>query len=155
MIEETAIVTAIHGEQITVKSEVKSTCSGCQQVDTCGSGQISKAFPHKTLFLEIPSALPLKLGDKVVIGLSEKVLLSTAWQVYGFPLLGMLVFALIGQQLSPSLNITGEWLQVLLAAVGGYLGYKLACRLVNKKSKAAAMAPTILRKLQKSDNNFT
>ena len=149
MIEETAIVTAIQGEQITVKSEVKSTCSGCKQVDTCGSGQISKAFPHKTLSLQLHSALPLKIGDKVIIGLSEKILLSTAWQVYGFPLLGLLLLALLGQEISAVYSINGEWLQVIFAAFGGYFGYKLACRLVNKKSKAAAMAPTILRKITK------
>ena len=47
MIEEQARVIAIDKNKITVESIVKSSCSGCQQIDSCGSGQIAKAIPHK------------------------------------------------------------------------------------------------------------
>ena len=51
--KERAIVKQVLNGQVVVESLVKSTCSQCQQVDTCGSGQVAKALPHKSLSLAI------------------------------------------------------------------------------------------------------
>ena len=44
MIEETARVISVIENQIVVEGLVKSSCSGCQQLESCGSGQIAKSF---------------------------------------------------------------------------------------------------------------
>ena len=86
MIEENATVVSIHlteneaadnivSNKITVESEIKSSCSGCKQVDNCGSGQVAKAFPQPKLSIDLYTDLPVKIGDTVVIGLSDKHLL--------------------------------------------------------------------------------
>lgn len=126
MMKEKAIVVAVEHEQITVTSEIKSACSGCQQVDNCGSGQISKAIPQRKLTMDINSKLALKVGDEVLIGLSEKKLLRTAFQVYLWPLLGLILFALIGQYLMIKSIFTSELLVIALSFIGGYLGFYAA-----------------------------
>lgn len=52
MIEEFATVIDVGSKDqhiIRVQSNVKSTCSGCNQLDNCGSGLISKAMPQKKI----------------------------------------------------------------------------------------------------------
>lgn len=146
MIEENARVTAIgNNNQITVISEIKSTCSSCQQVDTCGSGQVAKAFPKKHLELDLTCHLPVKVGDNVVIGLSEKMLLSTAWQVYCWPLLGLLLFSYLGQWLVEQQVLIHELLAIILGVAGGYLGFVLAKKYQHKSKHQQALTPVVLR----------
>jgi len=136
MIEEQAKVIAVESKLITVEGIVKSTCSGCQQLESCGSGQIAKAFPHKKTTYLISSDKPVKVGDRVLIGLSEKVLLSAAWQVYMWPLIGLFIGSLLGQYLVEQQIIAHELIALLIGVLGGGLGFYLArgqqAKLINK-----------------------
>ncbi|MDT0603526.1 SoxR reducing system RseC family protein [Thalassotalea castellviae] len=128
MIKEEARVTAITQDSVTVESIVKSTCSGCQQLESCGSGQIAKAFPQKKTTYTVRSELSVKVGDRVIIGLSEKLLLSAAWQVYIWPLIGLFIGSFLGQSLLDANLISHELWALPMAILGGYLGYFLAKR---------------------------
>lgn len=81
-VEEVATVVSVQGKQVTVTSEVKSTCSSCQHNESCGSGIVAKAIPHKQLSATIDSNLSLELGDKVVIAIPATCLLQSAWVTY-------------------------------------------------------------------------
>ncbi len=130
MIKELANVIAIEAGQVTVTSQIKSTCSGCAQVDTCGSGQIAKALPQAKLTLTLPydknSGEMLKPGDCVVLALPEKHILSSAGQVYLLPLLGLITFSALGQWLLKQQILPHELYALGLGITGGYLGYRLA-----------------------------
>jgi len=130
MIKELANVIAIEAGQVTVTSQIKSTCSGCAQVDTCGSGQIAKALPQAKLTLTLPyeknSGKMLKPGDCVVLALPEKHILSSAGQVYLLPLLGLITFSALGQWLLKQQILPHELYALGLGITGGYLGYRLA-----------------------------
>lgn len=145
MIEENATIIAIKGEKITVTSELKSACSGCQQVDNCGSGQVAKAFPTKQLFLTVKSSLPLQLGDKVILGLNESALLSSAWQVYLWPLFGLLIAGWFGQWLLNINMFSHEIVAIFFALIGGYSGFLLARNQQRKLHHCSELAPKILR----------
>lgn len=150
MIEERATVVAINNDEVTVTSELKSACSGCQQVDNCGSGQVAKAFPQKQLSLTLKSALSLQLGDKVVIGLNESALISSAWQVYLWPLFGLLFAAFFGQWLVSNDILGHEIFAIVFAVIGGYAGFLLAKRQQNKQNNCAKLAPKIIRRQNQS-----
>ena len=62
MIEEQATVVAINDNNVTVTSDIKSACSGCQQVDNCGSGQVAKAFPQKKTLDELNFNTAVAIG---------------------------------------------------------------------------------------------
>jgi len=145
--EELATVVHIEANSISVTSEVKSACSGCQQVDNCGSGQVAKAFPTKKLSLTLKSNLSVKVGDTVILGLSDDCLLQSAWQVYLFPLFGLISFAGLGQYFVNNNILPHELLAVLLSTLGGYLGYVLAKSRQSTPENKAKLTPKILRVL--------
>lgn len=146
MIEEKAIVVELSSDEIVVESIVKSGCSGCQQIKSCGSGQIAQAFPQKKTRFSVQSTIPLNLGDHVVIGLSEKILLSAAWQVYMWPLVGLIIASVLGQYLVDTQIIPNELLALPIAFLGAYLGYFLAKIKQKDISKQSEWLPVILNK---------
>lgn len=146
MIEEIAAVVGLDGKYVQLESEVKSTCSSCQQIDNCGSGQISKAIPHKRLTLTLLNEQNLTVGDKVVIGIPQTQLLSSAWQVYGLPLIGFIAFALIGHVLGLSFDTENELLSITFAFFGGWCGFRIAHWLQTRPHCQAALRPKVLRK---------
>lgn len=145
MIEEQATVVAVGDELITVTSTVKSACSGCQQVEQCGSGQVAKAFPQKQLTLSLATKLPVQVGDQIVFGLSESMLLSAAWQVYLWPIMGLLSCSWFGQWLINNGLISHEFIAILLGVTGGYLGFLLAKLSQKRSHNCAHLAPKVLR----------
>ncbi|MEY8252087.1 MAG: SoxR reducing system RseC family protein [Colwellia sp.] len=152
MIKELANVVAIEAGQVTVTSQIKSTCSGCAQVDTCGSGQIAKALPQAKLTLTLPYDINaigknLKQGDCVVLALPEKHILSSAGQVYLLPLLGLITFSAVGQWLLKQQILPHELFALGLGITGGYLGYRLAKFQQKQGKQSENLQPKIIEVL--------
>jgi len=152
MIEELATVTAINKKTVTVTSQIKSSCSGCAQVDTCGSGQIAKAIPQRQLTLTLPypkniNGELLNIGDCIILGLPESNVLASAGQVYLLPLFGLISFSALGQWLFNQQVLEHELLAFVLGLVGGYLGYRLARYRQTQSKHALKLQPQILRVL--------
>lgn len=153
MMEELATVVKINDEKpldkgfstVTVQSKIKSTCSSCGQIDSCGSGQVSKAIPQKKLNVTLITQLPVKVGDTIVLGLSEKGMLRTAWQVYLWPLIGLISLSGLGQYLINQGIFHHEIYAVILGCSGGYLGHRLAKFWQTRSEYISALMPKILR----------
>lgn len=150
MITETATVTQVDKNGVTVQSKVKSTCSQCQQVDNCGSGQVAKAIPHQKLNLNLTTDLSLKVGDQVTIAIPENYLLRSAWQVYLWPIIGLMAFAGFGQFFLVQDYGLHELYSIILGGLGGYLGYRLAKFWQNKTGIAEQLMPKIVNKVDLS-----
>jgi sigma-E factor negative regulatory protein RseC len=145
MIEEQATVVVVDDTNITVTSDVKSACSGCQQVEQCGSGQVAKAFPQKKMTLTLQTNLSVSIGDKVVIGLSEVQLLKSAWQVYSWPILGLIFGSWLGQWLVNLNYFPHELFAILLGGFGGFVGFLLARQQQIATNSCVHLAPKVLR----------
>lgn len=146
MIEEQAQVIAIENDDtIVVESVVKSSCSSCQQLESCGSGQISKAFPQKRLTYRLPACGQVNVGDQVIIGLSEKLLLSSAWQVYMWPLIGLIAASVFGQWLVDIQVIQHELIALALGILGGYLGFYLARKKQLQSASNSQWTPSLIK----------
>lgn len=146
MLEESAKVIAIVDNNVIVESIVKSSCSACKQVDNCGSGQVAKAIPHRKLVVNLVNDLNVKLGDEVILGIPEGSLLASAWQVYFLPLLGFILFAVLGQYSSIWLNISHEFLTIIAAFIGAFIGFKFAAKLHCRLTIQENLTPKLLRK---------
>lgn len=146
MMEEKATVIAVNEHHVTVQSQVKSSCSSCHQVDSCGSGQVAKAIPHRKLIAELPNHLNVALGDEVILGISEDKLLISAWQVYFLPLIGLFLFAGIGHFMSVKYQLPHEFLTISLAFLGGFLGFKTASYFQGNLTRQANLMPRLVRK---------
>ena len=144
--EEKATVIAVNDHHITVQSQVKSSCSSCHQVNSCGSGQVAKAIPQRKLTAEVPNHLHVTLGDEVILGISEDKLLMSAWQVYCFPLIGLFLFAGVGHLLTAHYQLTHELLTILLTFIGGFIGFKTASYFQNSLTQQANLMPKLIRK---------
>jgi len=148
--EELATVTAIEHGKVTVVSQIKSSCNSCSQVDTCASGQIAKAIPHKTLSFTLlkPKLLDnqiIEIGDSVVLTLPETDLMKSAWQVYLLPIFGLFSFSALGQWLKQESILSHELMALAIGVVGGYLGYRLAKYFQNQASQQGKLEPKISR----------
>jgi len=152
MIKELTNVVAIESGYITVTSQIKSTCGGCAQLDTCGSGQIAKALPQGKLTLTLPYDIDainpegnkLKLGDCVVLALPEQHILSSAGQVYLLPLFGLITFSALGQWLLNQQILSHELLALGVGITGAYLGYRLAKFKQQQGKQSKKLQPQII-----------
>ena len=152
--EELATVTAICNDEITVISQVKSTCNSCSQVDSCASGQVAKAIPHKKLSFTLPSPelennASINVGDCVVITVPEIDVLKSAWQVYLLPILGLFSFSALGQWLTIEQVLPHELFGLAIGLFGGYLGYRVAKYLQSSPNKRQRLQPAILKVIPK------
>jgi sigma-E factor negative regulatory protein RseC len=151
MIEEVAYVIAIKGHDklghsiVTLESQTKSSCSSCNQIENCGSGQISKAIPRRKILVDLTTSLPVKVGDALVLGLSEKSLLKVALQVYLWPLLGLILSSALGQWLVQNNILPSEPYAIFIGIIGGYIGYRFAKYRQQDSKQSAALTPKILR----------
>jgi len=152
MIEELATIIAIERTSVTITSQIKSSCSSCTQVNTCGSGQVAKAIPQRKLTLNLPypsgmNSDSFNVGDCVVLGIPEGDVLASAGQVYLLPLFGLITFSALGQGLITQHFINHELLALCFGLIGGYLGHRFAKYLQTQSRQASKLQPNILRAL--------
>lgn len=139
MIEEEAYVAEVSGGLVWIEKTRKSACSGCAQ--SCPSASLSGGlFDGKPVRLQVPSDLPLRPGDKVLVGIDEEALTGGSLWIYLLPLLCLFAGALLGE------SVIGS---DLASALGGLLGLGLcfaglkAARLFDRPR----YRPVILRKI--------
>lgn len=141
MIEEQGRVIALEPGAVWVETLRKSTCSGCAAKNGCGQGLMDRlGVRERRGMIRALSDLQLQVGDSVVVGIREDVLLRGAFLVYLLPLLMLFAAALLATQLALAEPF------VILAGLGGFL---VAWFFVRKRSQRAAsdsaLQPVVLR----------
>lgn len=119
MIEETATVVAIEGEQVLVQTRRQSTCQSCSVKQGCGTSVLAKVVGNRSSQISVDNILGARVGDEVLLGIEENALVKGSLLVYALPLLLMLVFALVGEALAEAMGWQSE-LSVVLFAVAGF-----------------------------------
>ncbi len=116
MIEENAIVTKIENQHVWVQGQQNNACGGCAQKSSCSTSVLSQWMPQKNL--EVVSDFQLNVGDKVTIGIDEKLLLQASLLLYLFPLIVMFIAAAIADYLTTNqLYIAGSSVSALLLSL--------------------------------------
>ncbi|PCI20500.1 MAG: hypothetical protein COB62_04555 [Piscirickettsiaceae bacterium] len=118
MIEETATVQSIIGQQITIHTIKQNACGGCKESASCSTSVLAKYFGNKEIELVLTSKLPIKVGDSIVVGLEERALLRLTLFIYLLPIIVMFAFALLGGYLQQMLHINNELITIVLALSG-------------------------------------
>jgi sigma-E factor negative regulatory protein RseC len=140
MLTQPARVLAIDGEQVIVETLAKVNCPRCEQGIGCGGGILAKLFGDKTFKLTLSSTEPVQLQQVVQLGISEKLLVRSAFILYGIPLL-----ALVGMALIASLILSEELLVISCAllgfAVGFYVAKGIAARIVTQPNNLPKLMP--------------
>ncbi|MCJ8268628.1 MAG: SoxR reducing system RseC family protein [Psychrosphaera sp.] len=132
MLEEKGKIISIEDDLVWVQTQIKTTCGSCKAKDNCGISAIAKAFSPKPNVISVHTDMTVKVGDNVVLGIDEGFVVLSSFYVYILPILGFMLFALLGEQMFESENLLGELINVVLAFFGGWLGYLLARRKLAK-----------------------
>ncbi|MBE7375868.1 SoxR reducing system RseC family protein [Pseudomonas lopnurensis] len=141
MIEEPGRVVALEAGAVWVETRRKSTCSGCSAKSGCGQGLMDTlGVREQRGLIRAVSDLNLQVGDSVIVGIREDVLLRGAVLVYLLPLVMLMAAALLAAQFSAREPI------VILAGLGGFFASWLVVRLRSRHvTDDPNLQPVVLR----------
>ena len=122
--KELAQVVAVDGEKVTVSTQLKSACSGCEQNTTCGAGILSKVFSDRHSTFVVKTQSPVTVGEYVELSIPEQQVTRLALLLYGLPVLTLLLLASV----LTSFTSISEGYTILLSFAGFALSF-LALRL--------------------------
>lgn len=144
MVEEEAYVVITEETYAWVEAERRTGCNACTLSTRCGPGTIAKYLARKSMAIKVANQAGAEVGDRVVIGIPEKILCLSAFILYTVPLLAMFLGAGLGGSLAQYFG-GGESLVVLLG-LGGLAAGLLGARHVQSESD---LEPKILRTISK------
>jgi len=119
MIETDGVVTAVEGGKAWVEAGRRSACGHCDASGSCGGSLFSELFGNRPVRIEVDNTLKVKIGDRVILGLPERVMLSGSIRLYLLPLIGLFFGAVAGEFYASRLSaeFTEPW-----AILGGLFG---------------------------------
>lgn len=118
MIEEFAVVTQRLDDHVMLEIERRTACGLCGQKRGCGNATWGKLLRHNSHEFPADSAIDVNVGDSVVVGIDERIVLSSAFYLYIVPLVSMLIGAVLADTL-----LDNEFYVILAAAAGLLLGF--------------------------------
>ncbi len=147
MIEEEAQVVEIKGSQVILQARTQSACGNCSASKGCGTSVLAKVIGRKFTRFQAENNVGAKIGDTVVVGISEDALLRGSLVMYIIPILGMLFFSLLANYLLAS---SIDSLDLIIAAsgiMGLIFGSLIAKSYFQRQSSAQHFTPVVLRKI--------
>ncbi len=93
MLEEAGSIVALDGKKAWVQTIRKSACSSCEAKNGCGQGVLASISDGKANQVLVDNALNLNVGDEVLLGIPEDLLVRASFMVYFLPLLTMICAA--------------------------------------------------------------
>jgi sigma-E factor negative regulatory protein RseC len=147
MIEETGQVVDVQGAFAWIESERSSTCGACNVRKGCGTAVLAKVLGQRRVHLRVINRINARVGDAVVIGISESGLVRGSLAVYAVPLAGLFAGAIGGDVLGTYYFSGGSDLLAITGALAGLAaGLFWLKRFSRRTEKDAAYQPVILRK---------
>lgn len=156
MIEEPATVISAEDGYALVETHQRPACGACASAGSCSTSILSGLFKRRHNRLKVSNPIHAKPGEQVIIGLREEALLKISFMAYLFPLMCMILMAVLMQGLAAYFAWhAGELPQVtggLLGLIGGFLLLK---RLAGQGRERAGYKPVILRSAGTATVNFS
>ena len=110
MLTESAVVIEYESGKAKVKCQSQSACGSCAAKAACGNSALSEltgSGARGEHIFTIETITPLKVGQRVEIGLSEHSLIKSALLMYCVPLFTLLFSTLLFPPHFPSLVCAG------------------------------------------------
>jgi len=146
MIEEQACISEIEGDYAWVEVERRSACGSCAVSGGCGTSVLANVLGRRMSRIKVQNSISAGLGDSVVVGIPDSALLQGSLAVYAAPLLSMLLFAVLGEQLMNS-SQWGEISSIFGGLFGLSLGFFWLRYYSRRILKTPHHQPVILRKV--------
>lgn len=143
MIEEQGRVVAVEAGVVWVETLRQSTCSSCSASSGCGQGLMNKLGVGRGRGLvRALCDLHLEVGDPVVIGVREELLVRGSLLLYLLPLACLFALALLVQAFG-----VGEPLVICAGLAGLVLGLQLVRWCSRRVSASPELQPVVVRAL--------
>lgn len=143
MMTENAVVIDYRAGMATVKCRAQRACGGCSAKTACGTTALSELTGERGEHIfTVATITPLKIGQQVEIGLSERSLLLSALLLYIVPLLTILAATFIGHKL-----FDNELFSVMLIFFCTAFSFVVVRSYTKKLNKKSAYQPILLRVL--------
>jgi sigma-E factor negative regulatory protein RseC len=139
MIEETGQIVDVQGAFAWVESERAGTCGSCAVRKGCGTGAIAKVLGQRRVRLRVLNRIEARVGDHVVIGITESGLLRGSLAIYVAPLSGLFAGALAGYAVASRLY--PEWPADPAAIAGAVAGFAAGLAWLRRFSRRTAADP--------------
>ncbi len=148
MIEKTAVVISTNQGYAWVRAEhTTSSCSVCSSLGSCAS--ISSFFTASNMDsgkIQVANPFHAKPGDHVIVGLPSNGLLKSSILAYLLPLMSLVIFAFLGNELFTWLGVNGEFGSILMGIAGLFAGLRFSDTLIQHSELKEKLHPVILRK---------
>jgi sigma-E factor negative regulatory protein RseC len=118
MIEEFAVVTKRIDDHVMLEIERRTACGLCGQKRGCGNATWGKLLGHDSHEFPADNPINANVGDSVVVGIDEHIVLSSAFYLYVVPLITLLVATVLADTF-----FNNEFYVMLAAAFGLLLGF--------------------------------
>ena len=148
MIEKAAVVISTHQGYAWVKTEnTTSACSACSSSGSCSSTHSfftsSNADAGK---MQVANPFHAKPGDHVIVGLPSDGLLKSSLLAYLLPLMSLIIFAFLGNELFTWFGVNGEFGSISMGIAGLFAGLRFSDTIVQHSELKEKLHPVILRK---------
>lgn len=121
MLTEIALVKQRDGRRVELELLRGGACDQCELNKGCGTGALSRLIGRRPRPLVIDSEHDCKPGDQVVVELPEAALVRASLLLYGLPLLGLLVGAVLAASLA-----LPDFVVAAIALCGLFGGFRIA-----------------------------
>ena len=142
MITENGIVTHATPETAWIKTTRSAACESCSSKDSCDVSH----HPSEEMTVILPNTLGVIKGDRVIVGINSGPMLFLSFLLYVFPIILLIIGALIGDALAPVLGMNKSALSMGF----GFLLFAVAFLIIRKKqagmSKKDKYKPFLVRK---------
>ena len=145
MLTESAVVIEYESGKAKVKCQSQSACGSCAAKSACGNSALSEltgSGARGEHIFTIETITPLKVGQRVEIGLSEHSLIKSALLMYCVPLFTLLFSTLLFDSLLSHELVSVFFIFISTALY--FLGVRWYAQKLNRKS---AYQPVLLRVL--------
>ena len=141
MIEESATVVASAEGTAWVETVRRSACSSCGEGGACGSAVLGRLFAPGSNRLAVADDLDLQVGDRVVIGIPDSLLVRASLAAYLFPLAALVGAAGLADWLG-----LGDVLVALIGVAGLGVGLWLTGVFTGGTKARERYRPVVLRR---------
>jgi sigma-E factor negative regulatory protein RseC len=141
-VEGTARVVAVEGNLVWLEPEQTGSCGSCASSGLCGAKGIGTIASRLELRrFALANDRGLRVGERVVVGVSEQALLKASGTAYALPLVAMLGLGAVAQWAAGSDGITMVGMVVGLAL--GLVAARFGARWLTARGQ---LAPRLLRR---------
>jgi sigma-E factor negative regulatory protein RseC len=143
MLETRAVVVSVHGKSALVRADQGNGCGQCNGKG-CGTGKLSQLFCDKPRQFQVDNPINARVGDQVIVSVSDGAVLRGIGLLYGLPLLLLIVAASLGSALGSQGGYSDGY--AALGALVGLVGGFILARLISSRLGRGFARPYIARR---------